>query len=377
MWGVLAAAIAVGLVRGGFFAAGQYAFAGVAAVGVAALIAGVAGWERRVLTDPVLVGLVLVALGNVVAGAASARPDAIAPTLAACALPLLYILARLPPSSPTPAALIVAVSATSALAGVGALLLHANPEAERIAGIWRAGGTFEYPPALAVACVCGLACVLGLAASGDIARTTGLLLAGLLCTAIALTYDRAAVLMAAGVLLLFGRIVGGRRLLMVAATAALVATASVLVLARPDLIQIERHLRHGPLTSRSDTWSDAWRAIRRRPALGYGPGGYPRIYAHSRDATRTERAHDTVLEQTVEAGVAAGLGAAVVTIAGLARAIPALRSRDPGELMWACVASAILISGLYDFTWSFPPLAAIGLAALARLAHHRDVAPRP
>jgi O-antigen ligase len=377
VWGVLAGAIAVGLVRGGFFAAGQYAFAGVAAVGVAVLVAGFAGWERRALRDPVLVGLVMVALANVVAGAASGRADAIAPTLVACALPVLYILARLPPASPTPAALIVAISATSAFAGVGALLLHANPEAERIAGIWRAGGTFEYPPALAVACVCGLACVLGLAASGDIARTTGLVLAGLLCIAIALTYDRAGGLMAVGVLLLFGRVVGGRRLLMVAAMAALVATASVLVLARPHLTQIERHLRHGPITSRSDTWSDAWRAIRRRPTLGYGPGGYPRIYAHGGDRTRTERAHDTVLEQTVEAGVAAGLGAAVVTIAGLARAIPALRSRHPAKLTWACVATAIIISGIYDFTLSYPPVTAIGLVALARLAHERDIASRP
>jgi hypothetical protein len=74
--------------------------------------------------------------------------------------------------------------------------------------------------------------------------------------------------------------------------------------------------------------------------------------------------------------VVAGLGAAVVTIAGLVRALPALRSRDPAELTWACVATAIIISGIYDFTWSFPPLAAIGLAALARLAHQRDIAPR-
>ncbi len=368
MWGVVAAAIAVGLVRGGFFATGQYAFAGVGAVGVVLLVAGVGGWEPQMLADPVLAGLILMALANVVAGGASGSSDAVAPTLAVCAWPVLYILARLPRSSPTPTALIVAVSATSALAGAGALLLHANPDAERIAGIWRAGGTFEYPPALAVACVCGLACVLGLAASGDIRRTTGLVVASLLCVAIALTYDRAAGLMAVGVLLLFGRMVGGRQLLVVAATAILIAIASVLVFASPGLIQIERHLRHGTITSRSDSWSDAWRAIRRRPMLGYGPGRYSTIYAHTEDTTRTGRAHDTVLEQTVEAGVVAGLGAAVVTIAGFARALPTLRSRDPLALIWACVATVIITSGIYDFTWSFAPLAAIGLVALARLA---------
>ena len=374
MWGVVAAAIAVLLLRGGFFAAGQYAFAGLATVGLVVLVAGVAGWDRQALADPVLAGLVLIAAGNVVAAAAAGRPDTIAPTVAACAWPVVYILARLPPRSPTPAAVVVAASATSALAGIAALLVHATPDAERIAGIWRAGGTFEYPPALAVACVCGLACVLGLAANGDIARSTGLLLAGLLCVAVTLTYDRAAGVMAVVVLMLFGRNLGGRRLIIVAATAALVATLSVVVLARPNLIRIENHLRHGPITSRSDAWSDAWRAIRRRPTLGYGPGGYPRIYAYTGDTTRTERAHNTVLEQTVEAGVAAGLGAAIVTIAGLARALPTLRSRDPALLTWACVATAIITSGIYDFTWSFPPLTAIGLVALARLANRRDEA---
>jgi O-antigen ligase len=365
------------LVRGGFFAGGQYLFVAVAAVGAVALVAGAAGWDRRVLADPVLAGLVLMAVANVVAGAASDRGGVLAPTFVPCALPMLYVLARLPPASPVPSALIVAVSATSALAGVGALVLRLNPDAERIAGIWRAGGTFEYPPALAVSSVCGLACVLGLVANGDIARTTGLFLAGLLCLAIALTYDRAAALMAAAVLLLFGRIVGGRRLLIVAATAGLVAAVSVMLLARPNLIRIEDHLGHGPIASRSDTWSDAWRAIRRRPALGYGPGGYSRIYAHTGDTTRTERAHDTVLEQTVEAGVAAGLGAAIVTITGLARALPTLRSRDPTGLAWACVATGVITSGIYDFTWSFPPLAATGLVALARLANRRADARRP
>jgi O-antigen ligase len=104
--------------------------------------------------------------------------------------------------------------------------------------------------------------------------------------------------------------------------------------------------------------------------LGYGPGGYARIYIGSADATRTGLAHNTVLEQTVEAGIAAGLGAAVVTLAGLARALPQLRSRDPISLAWACVATAVIISGLYDFTWTFPPLAAVGLVALARLSRH-------
>ena len=55
-------------------------------------------------------------------------------------------------------------------------------------------------------------------------------------------------------------------------------------------------------------------------------------------------------------------------LAGLVRTLPRLRSRDPTSLAWACVGTAIIVSGLYDFTWSFPPLVAIGVVALARLA---------
>lgn len=359
----------MGLLRGGFFSPGLYAFAAVSALGLALVVrrAMAPSCQRPRLTDPVLVGLLLIAAANGAAALVAGRTDTTAPALAACALPVVYMLARPPRRSAVPAAAIAAVAATSACAGVAALVLHARPDAERIAGIWRAGGTFEYPPALALACVCGLACVLALAATREVNRSTGLLLAGLLCGAIALAYDRAGAIMAIGVLVLFGRIIGGRRLAIASLAAVALAIATVLAVARPDLHQIEQHLRHGPVTSRSDTWSDAWRAIRRRPALGYGPGAYARIYLGSSDATRTGLAHDTVLEQTVEAGAAAGLGAAVVIIAGLARALPRLRSRDPVTLAWACVATAVIVSGLYDFTWSYPPLEAMGLVALARL----------
>jgi O-antigen ligase len=367
VWVVVSAAIAVSLLRGGFFAAGQYAFAGGVCVGIVVLARDASRGERPRLADPVLAGLLLMAAGNAVAAVAAGRTDTIAPALAVCAWPVLYVLASLPRRSPAPAAIVAAVAAASACAGLAALALRAGPDAERIAGIWRVGGTYEYPPALALACVCGLACVLGLAALGAINRSTGLVLAALFCVTVALTYDRAGAVMAAVVLLLFGRVIGGRRLILLGVAAVVLASLAALVLARPNLRQLERHIRHGTITSRSDSWSDAWRAIRRRPLLGYGPGGYARIYLRSSDTTRTGLAHDTVLEQTVEAGIAAGLGAAIVTVAGLARALPRLRTRDPVTLAWACVAAAVILSGLYDFTWSFPPLAGVGLVALARL----------
>lgn len=369
MWVVVAAALAMGLVRGGFFTFGQYLFAAVAGVGVVLLAAGrPRGYHVWVATDVVFAGLVLTALANVASAVHAERTGAVAPTLAVCALPVVYALARLAPPSAAPATTVVAVSGASACAGILALVFKTGPDAERIDGIWRAGGTYEYPPALALACVCALACLLGLTATGDVHRRTGFILAGMLCFAVTLTYDRAGAVMGVVVLALFARLLQRRRILFTVFLAAAVAVTAVALLARPNLDQLERHLTHAPLASRSDPWSDAWRAIQRRPAFGYGPGGYPRIYIGTADRSRTGRAHNTVLQETVEAGIAGGIGATLAILAGLIRSLPRLRSRDPAALAWACVATAIIISGLYDFTWSFPPLAAVGLVALARLA---------
>src|SRR5437763_7822235 len=95
-----------------------------------------AGGARPPLADPVLIGLVLMAGANVVAAVAVGRTDTLAPALATCAWSVVYMLARLPPRSPAPAAIVVAVAAASACAGVAALALHTGPDAERIAGIW-------------------------------------------------------------------------------------------------------------------------------------------------------------------------------------------------------------------------------------------------
>jgi hypothetical protein len=46
--------------------------------------------------------------------------------------------------------------------------------------------------------------------------------------------------------------------------------------------------------------------------------------------------------------------------------VPALSARDPGRIAFGVSAAAVALSGLYDFTWSFPPLVLLGaLAALA------------
>lgn len=356
---VLAVAVGLAWWHGGYYAQARWAFA---AAGLAALPAA---RLRGALRDPVAAGLAVAAVANVAAAMRAGSGGAAA--AAACALPVVYLVSR-DAESRWAASLVAAVVTATAAAGLASLALQRTPMAERIGGIWRAGGTFEYPPALALACVCGLACVAGLAASGAIGRPAAVVSGGVMVAALALTYDRAGAVaaLAAGVVLVM-RARAGRRAAAVVAVA-VAASAVALLLARPPLHALAVHLRHGTISSRSDAWSDAVRAFRHRPLLGYGPGGFARSYtSFPADPTRVGRAHDAVLDQAVEAGVLAAAGMAVALVAGAVRGLRGLRGRDPLAGAWAVVALCATASALYDFTWSYPPLAAIGVVAFGQL----------
>jgi O-antigen ligase len=147
----------------------------------------------------------------------------------------------------------------------------------------------------------------------------------------------------------------------IAAAIGLVALA----IAHPSRAAFERHLRHGPISSRSEVWQGSWDAFRDRPLLGYGPGQFRKIYDARTFSNRTETgriglAHDAVLEQGVEAGAIAAAGTALALLAMLAAGASALRSRDPARLAAGVAAIAVALSGVYDFTWSFPPLLLLG-----------------
>jgi O-antigen ligase len=152
-----------------------------------------------------------------------------------------------------------------------------------------------------------------------------------------------------------------------AAACALLALA----VSHPGRSALERHLRHGALSTRTDVWHAAWDAALRRPLLGYGPGQFHQIYVAPEPgfalaANQVSLAHDAVLEQAVEAGLIAAAGTALALLAMLVAGVPALSSRDPGRIAFGASATAVALSGLYDFTWSFPPLVLLGaLAALA------------
>ena len=99
--------------------------------------------------------------------------------------------------------IVLALGLATATAGLAGLALRSPPLAERIAGVWRAGGTFEYPPALGLFCVCALAFALALHAAGRLDRLTAVVSGAVLTAAAVATFDRVTWLETAAVLAVF------------------------------------------------------------------------------------------------------------------------------------------------------------------------------
>jgi O-antigen ligase len=262
--------------------------------------------------------------------------------------------------------LIAALAVIEAVSGLASAGLRLEPYAERIGGSWRPGGTFEYPPALAVAAVCALVLTLGLTAGGALPRSTAAIVATLLAITVLATADRAGAVLAvlaAGWMAL--RLPAARRPAAIAGGAAAVAAGAVLVVAQPGG-DLSAHLRHDPFGHRERLYRTGLRVADDRPLVGYGPGSY----ARASGMTATE-AHNAVLQVAVEYGLPAAAGLAVAVVAIVLAALRRLRSRRPAELAWACSALVLATSSVYDFTWSFPPLVLLALAAGAGVIRGR------
>jgi O-antigen ligase len=364
---VIAPAFGVALWHGGFTRGGRLAFAAIAVAGVV--------WfrPRPQAVDAALVGgLTAAALANLASLASHHGNSSAAVALAATALPLLAVLGAAARGALVRwlPMIVLALGLATASAGLAGLALRSPPLAERIAGVWRAGGTFEYPPALGLVCVCTLAFALALHAAGRIDRLTAVVSGAVLTAAAVATFDRVTWLETAAVLALFAvRVPTLRRAIWPVVAAAVVCALLALAVSHPSRSALERHLRHGALSTRTDVWRAAWDAALKRPLLGYGPGQFRRIYAEpgvAPSAGHVVLAHDAVLEQAVEAGLIAAAGTALALLAMLVAGVPALSARDPGRIAFGVSAAAVALSGLYDFTWSFPPLVLLGaLAALS------------
>ena len=358
-----AASVGVALWHGGYRTGGQLLIAAAAVACVA-----VARPRPRIgaLRDPLLGGLAAAAAANLASLAWNGSGTA--PALAAVAVAVIALWASA--AGPRLGQHVVMAEAgiglACATAGVAGLLVHSRPLAERIDGIWRAGGTFEYPPALGLLAVCAVAAVLALRAEGTIDRAPAIVGCAVLAAAVVATFDRTAAIGLIAVAILFAvRIPSVRPVVGWTAAVAAVTAVVAIGVAGPSARALERHLRHGPLTSRQDAWRAAWDGARNRPALGYGPGTKLPVRPVIGTAAPPAEAHDAVLQQALDAGVVAALGTAVALIAMLLRGGAALASRDPVALACGVAAVAVALSGLYDFTWSFAPLVLLGsLAAL-------------
>lgn len=359
----LAVCVGLGLWRGGFFAPAQLALVAAAATAVSA------ARPARPRHDPIVAGLALSAAAYLAALALGGGSPAAA--LVPAGLAAAHLASRALPRRLDPVLLwtAMATALTAAAIGLGGMALRLTPYAERIDGVWRAGGTLEYPPALAVLCVCGLACTLALLARGGLRGDTAGAAIAIQAAAVLLTLDRAGLALAAVVVSVFFRtqpVV--RRVLFWTLGSAAVLALAVAVALHPSPQRVIAHLDHDPLASRTQVYADAARAAIRHPLTGYGPGRFTRIYARMVDPPPVALAHDQVLEQAVEAGLTAAVGALVVLLAGLWRGVRALRSDDPTCLAFGLISLAVLASSVYDFTWSFAPLAALAVIALGRLA---------
>lgn len=367
---VVAASLGVMLWHGGYRTPAQLLLAAIAAVAVVWLRPGPAR-----LRSPIVLGLAVMSAANLASLLWHRDRASIAPVLALLAVTAVAAIAAgaVEELRRRLALVVLCLGLVVATTGIAGLALQTPPLAERIAGVWRAQGTLEYSPALGLLCVCALAAALALHATGTLERSSTVVVCAILVGAVVATFDRVAAIEAALVLALFAvRAPAVRRTVAVTLAVAAACALVALAVSHPSRAALERHLRHGPISSRSAVWHAAWRAAKQRPALGYGPGRFTAaIYDTGpavllEPAAQVSQAHDAVLEQAVEAGVVAAAGAALLLAAMLVIGAGALASPNPTTLAYGVTATAVALSGLYDFIWSFPPLLLLGaLAAIA------------
>ncbi len=269
-----------------------------------------------------------------------------------------------------PVALTIAgLAVLEALVGLRAVALHDLPNAERIDGVWRAGGTFQYPPALAILEVGALpilACTLARArAPLAAAAAVATVLAG---TALALARSRLCFALLAALLL--GLVLRRPFALIPGDARARVAAAGIVMLVllggllSPLLINGDgshRDVLHG----RAHEWQAAAETWLDRPLLGAGAGAYYLASLPHQGPTGSRYAHNLPLELASELGILGLLlGVALYVASGLT-----LFNARGGPAAWLLgpLVVAFLVSNLLDWTWHLAGLAGIWAAASGAL----------
>jgi O-Antigen ligase len=427
----LGAALAVAVVvRGGFTGTGKAAFA--LAAGGALLAALATGHvSRSVARHPAVVGLALLAMLSVtsVAWTVGAPDDAIGSGLAIAGLSAMALAAAsLAGRRGGPhilASAIVAAAVVTGVLGYLAAALRSEPLAQCLSGVWRPGGTFEYPPALGLAQVAALPILLRGAAARS-RRTSAAAYAGAALAVGVLVLAGSRTQLALGVAVVAAALAWPRRTVgidrsRVAAGVGVVAAGGVAIaaLSRTDLISApvrvalacaaiglaayagfrrarptdrraaaavliclaagggmlavgstspaecgappDGGLTHGRLA----LWSDSASTVAERPLAGAGAGAFLAASGERQGDSPVRFAHNLPLEVGVELGVL-GLGALALLVGGVGRAL--WRSRGtPSLWLFGPAAVAFLVSNLVDWSWQITGLGALFAVALGGL----------
>jgi hypothetical protein len=186
---VVAASLGVMLWHGGYRAPAQLLLAAIAAVA--------AVWLRprpARLRNPIVLGLAVMSAANLVSLLWHRDRSSIAPALALLAVTAVAAIAAdvVAELRGRLALIVVCLGLAVATTGIAGLVLQTPPLAERIAGVWRAQGTLEYPPALGLLCVCALAAALALHVSGTLEPGSTVVVCAILVGAVVASFDRVA-----------------------------------------------------------------------------------------------------------------------------------------------------------------------------------------
>jgi O-antigen ligase len=267
---------------------------------------------------------------------------------------------------------VAAIAVGAGLAGLIAALLHASPYAERIAGVWRPGGPFEYPPALALLEVSALPALLAALSSRKRfvapAGVFGLAVAG--CV-LALAASRTALAMAVVVVGVWAvrRLRPGMRLRIAAPLVLVVA-----LLAGGLAFGVSAEQGVGPSTGflhgRASTWRAAADTFADRPLAGAGADAFLAGSARHQGGQTVVFAHDLPLELAAELGVA-GLLLAVALYAAVGRMLWRAQGTRAFVLLGPA-AAAFLLAGLLDWPWHLAGIGAIWALSVGALTGERQ-----
>jgi O-antigen ligase len=359
----------------GVFAEGGYSGGARVAFGVAAVCAGLLAIRRDGLPREPL-ALVLVALAAL--GALSALwtlgpADRTLRWALVCAgyagvVVAAAAVARRRWGVELLAGAVAAVAAGAGLAGLIAALLHAPPYAERIAGVWRPGGPFEYPPALALLEVCALPTLLAaVTARRRPTRLVGACGLAVAAGVLVLAASRTALAMAVALLgaWAFRRWRPHARLrvaLPIAAAVALAAGGLAFGTAAGQGAGPSTGLLHG----RASTWRAAVETFADRPLEGAGADAFLAGSARHQGGQTVVFAHDLPLELAAELGVG-GLALALALYAATGRALWRARGTAAATLLGPS-AAAFLVAGLVDWPWHLAGSGAIWAVSIGGLA---------